>query len=154
MVAFRDHFERAVVALAVGPDAGDGRAPGKDLGHDALGTAWLASFCPCTYLSTVAVVPSARRSEAARALYGELIEHSEQSGDVAVVTHTWSTNTGHLGLLDELGFKVALRVADHRGPGVDTVYFARPAEPRGTLAASTARATEHSDEVAYPWWRG
>jgi GNAT superfamily N-acetyltransferase len=89
---------------------------------DALGP-----FCPATYLSTIAVLPPYRRNGTARCLYEHLIAHSESIGDVSVATRTWSTNRGHLTLLAELGFSLTARLVDHRGPGVDTVYFARPA---------------------------
>ena len=89
----------------------------------------LGAFCPATYLSTLAVLPAYRRAGTARKMYARLIEHSAQIGDVTVATRTWSTNRGHLSLLGELGFVLTARIPDHRGPGVDTVYLARPGVP-------------------------
>ena len=91
----------------------------------------LGPFCPATYLSTLAVLPAYRRGGLARQLYARLIEHSERIGDVAVATRTWSTNVGHLDLLGQLGFVQTARLAGHRGPGVDTLYLARPLKRGG-----------------------
>lgn len=87
----------------------------------------LGDWSPCSYLSTLIVDKSYRRSGVARRLYGYLIDYSRKIGDVAVGTRTWSTNVGHLALLDDLGFVPAKTIPDHRAPGVDTIYFARPA---------------------------
>ena len=86
----------------------------------------LGNWSPCSYLSTLIVDKSYRRRGVARHLYGFLIEHSRKIGDVAVGTRTWSTNVGHLAILDDLGFIPAKTIPDHRAPGVDTIYFARP----------------------------
>ena len=85
----------------------------------------LGDCSPCSYLSTLIVDKSYRRCGVARHLYGFLIEHSRKIGDVAVGTRTWSTNVGHLAILDDLGFIPAKTIPDHRAPGVDTIYFAR-----------------------------
>lgn len=85
----------------------------------------LRDWSPCSYLSTLIVDKPYRRCGVARWLYGYLIEHSREIGDVAVGTRTWSTNVGHLALLNDLGFVPAKTIPDHRAPGVDTIYFAR-----------------------------
>ena len=87
----------------------------------------LRDWSPCSYLSTLIVDKSYRRCGIARRLYRCrcLIDYSRKIGDVAVATRTWSTNVGHLALLDDLGFVPATIIPDHRAPGVDTIYFAR-----------------------------
>lgn len=85
----------------------------------------LRDWSPCSYLSTLIVDKPYRRSGVARHLYGYLIEYSREIGDVAVGTRTWSTNVGHLALLDDLGFVPVKIIPDHRAPGVDTIYFAK-----------------------------
>ncbi len=85
----------------------------------------LRDWSPCSYLSTLIVDKPYRRSGVARHLYGYLIEYSREIGDVAVATRTWSTNAGHLALLDSLGFAPVKTIPDHRAPGVDTIYFAK-----------------------------
>lgn len=79
------------------------------------------------YLSTVIVAPQARGRGVARRLYERLFDQT-RAIDAAgqVVTRTWSTNASHRPLLDRLGFEVALRIPDDRGPGIDTLYFVKP----------------------------
>jgi len=42
-----------------------------------------------------------------------------------ICTRTWHTNGAHIHILDTFGFREIARLKDHRGPGLDTVYFAR-----------------------------
>lgn len=88
-------------------------------GHDPVG--------PAAYVSTIVVAPAARRRGLARALYETLfveVRHDEP-GAGAVATRTWSGNDSHLTLLESLGFVEVIRLADDRGPGIDTVYLVR-----------------------------
>lgn len=78
----------------------------------------------CTYVSTIAVLPEHRRAGLARQLYASLFELDAVRGQ-PVALRTWSTNTGHLGLLADLGFDTVARLPDDRGPSIDTVYLAR-----------------------------
>ncbi|WP_436776795.1 N-acetyltransferase family protein [Yinghuangia sp. YIM S09857] len=82
-----------------------------------------ADLSPCLYVSTVAVRHSHRRHGIARALYRELFG-VPASLPAWIVLRTWSTNTGHLELLDRLGFTTVLRLKDARAAGIDTVYLA------------------------------
>ncbi|MCX5401601.1 GNAT family N-acetyltransferase [Streptomyces sp. NBC_00102] len=105
-----------------------------------------ADLCPCLYVSTIAVRDRYRRHGIARVLYQELFALPE-SLPPWIVLRTWSTNTGHLGLLDSLGFATVLRIADDRAAGVDTLYLtidrtARAADaqaPRGTPVRGSAQ---------------
>ncbi|MBC2696775.1 MAG: hypothetical protein HF975_07865 [ANME-2 cluster archaeon] len=36
---------------------------------------------------------------------------------------TWSTNPGAYRMYQQLGYVVSKTLKDHRGPGVDTIYF-------------------------------
>ena len=47
---------------------------------------------------------------------------------------TWSTNTGHLRLLEQIGIAEVLRLPDHRGTGIDTLYLARAPRNRPETA--------------------
>ncbi len=85
----------------------------------------LRGWSPCSYLSTLIVDKPYRRCGVARRLYGYLIDYSRKIGDRTVATRTWSTNVGHLTLLDDLGFAPVKTIPDHRAPGVDTIYFAK-----------------------------
>ena len=76
------------------------------------------------YLSTIIVGSNARRRGVAAKLYEALFRHARTLDDAAIiVTRTWSTNASHIPLLGRLGFSVAKRLPDDRGPGVDTLYF-------------------------------
>jgi len=79
----------------------------------------------CTYLSTLAVSGPARRLGVARALYEALLTLPDMYASPWVATRTWSTNDGHRELLASLGFQEVANVADDRGPGIDTLYYAR-----------------------------
>lgn len=86
----------------------------------------IAGCCPCSYVSTVAVDAAQRRGGIARALYAHLLtELPPAVASPFVATRTWSGNSAHIRLLDDLGFAEVLRVTDDRGPGIDTVYLAR-----------------------------
>lgn len=76
------------------------------------------------YVSTVIVDPAHRRQGITRAMYERLDAEAARCGQ-GIATRTWSGNTGHLRLLQELGVREVLRLPDHRGPGVDTHYLAR-----------------------------
>ena len=75
---------------------------------------------PCVYFSTLIVDPEARHQGIARLIYRALIE--DHAGKT-IVLRTWSTNRGHLILLEELGFRPYKVLKDDRGDGVDTIYF-------------------------------
>ena len=92
-------------------------------GHDPVG--------PAAYVSTIVVAPRARRRGLARALYEALFDEARHEvGGGAVATRTWAGNESHLTLLAHLGFVELIRLPDDRGPGVDTVYLSRAADPR------------------------
>jgi ribosomal protein S18 acetylase RimI-like enzyme len=89
--------------------------------HDLL----ISSQSPCSYISTIAVARSARRLGIARRLYDGILSLPDRYASPWVVTRTWSTNSGHLNLLESLGFREIVNLPDDRGPGIDTVYYAR-----------------------------
>ncbi|MBQ6542065.1 MAG: GNAT family N-acetyltransferase [Lachnospiraceae bacterium] len=74
----------------------------------------------CVYFSTLIVDPEARHQGVARHIYRALIE--DHAGKT-IVLRTWSTNRGHLALLEQLGFRSYKVLKDDRGEGVDTIYF-------------------------------
>lgn len=77
------------------------------------------------YVSTVIVDPAHRRRGITRAMYEILLEDAARHGH-GIATRTWSTNAGHLALLDQLGVEVVHTIPGDRGRGVDTIYLARP----------------------------
>lgn len=80
---------------------------------------------PNLYASTSVVHPDFRGRGLMSGFYEEMIARFP---DRSVCTRTWSTNSSHLHVLQKLGFSELARLKDHRGEGLDTVYFCRPAE--------------------------
>lgn len=77
---------------------------------------------PSSYVSTVCVAPAHRRRGVASALYG-LLEERVAPGTVSL--RTWSTNVAQITALERRGYACVRRIADDRGAGIDTVYFAK-----------------------------
>lgn len=77
---------------------------------------------PNLYASTCVVHPDARGKGLMRGFYETMIR---QFPHCSIYTRTWHTNIAHLKVLEKLGFSLILRLPDHRGPGLDTVYFCR-----------------------------
>lgn len=75
---------------------------------------------PNIYLSTLVMRPEARGKGLTKKLYARLFDAYKPN---PVFTRTWSTNVPHLRILDGFGFTTIKTLKDHRGPGVDTVYF-------------------------------
>jgi len=75
---------------------------------------------PNLYASTCVVHPDTRGQGLMRRFYEKMMELFPDRG---IYTRTWHTNFSHLKILDRLGFTELARLKDHRGPGMDTVYF-------------------------------
>ena len=77
---------------------------------------------PNLYASTCVVSPQARGKGLMQGFYEKMMAvfptHS-------IFTRTWHTNFAHLRVLEKLGFSLVERLENHRGPGLDTVYYAR-----------------------------
>ena len=80
---------------------------------------------PNIYLSTLVVSPRARGKGVTTALYGKLFSEYER---VNIFTRTWSTNFAHIKILEKYGFVLICTLKNHRGPGIDTVYFQKTAK--------------------------
>lgn len=89
----------------------------------------LGDFQPAAYVTTVVVDPAVRRRGVARRLYTTLADDPPPGvASPFLATRTWSTNHGHIALLEDLGFAAVARLPDDRGAGVDTVYYAAAVE--------------------------
>ena len=77
---------------------------------------------PNIYLSTLVMRPEARGKGLTKKLYTHLFDAHKPA---SVFTRTWSTNIPHIRILDYFGFETLQVLPDHRGPGIDTVYFKR-----------------------------
>ena len=83
------------------------------------------AYLPNLYASTCVVHPCTRGKGLMKQFYREMIALAPERW---ICTRTWHTNAAHLHILDTLGFRCIARLKDHRGPGMDTVYYAR--EPK------------------------
>lgn len=77
---------------------------------------------PNLYASTSVVHPDFRGQGLMRRFYETMIAAYPQRG---IYTRTWAANASHLHVLHKLGFQQLCCLKDHRGPGVDTVYYGR-----------------------------
>lgn len=75
---------------------------------------------PNIYLSTLVMRPEARGKGLTKKLYAKLFDAYKPA---SVFTRTWHTNAAHIRILDFFGFETLAILKDHRGPGIDTVYF-------------------------------
>ena len=80
---------------------------------------------PNFYASTCVVHPETRGRGLMRGFYETMIDLYPH---LDLYTRTWHTNYPHLKVLDKLGFSEIARLPNHRGPGMDTVYFCRKGE--------------------------
>ena len=80
----------------------------------------------CTYVSTIIVAEQWRGHQLTEQMYQELFRLPEVAG-TQVTTRTWSKNQAHLTILRRQGFDLVKTLPDDRGPGIDTVYYARKA---------------------------
>lgn len=75
---------------------------------------------PNLYASTCVVHPDTRGRGLMRGFYETMMDLFP---DRSIYTRTWHTNLAHLRVLGKLGFCEIARLPDHRGPGIDTVYY-------------------------------
>lgn len=76
----------------------------------------------CSYVSTIVVDKHFRGHKATEAMYHKLYEVTKDS---CVATRTWSRNHAHIHILEKEQFQLFDTITDDRGPGVDTVYYAK-----------------------------
>ena len=77
------------------------------------------------YVTTVIVHPNFRGQGITKGFYRVLFSRFE---DKSICTRTWSTNHAHLKILHRLGFTNILTLKNHRGEGIDTVYYCKTQE--------------------------
>lgn len=76
------------------------------------------------YVTTVIVDEAYRGQGITTRLYAEL-EHIARRLQRPILTRTWSTNDSHIRILQRIGMQELKRIADGRGPGLDTVYYGK-----------------------------
>lgn len=86
----------------------------------------LGGFVPANYVTTVCVDPDARGKAICSEMYRFLIESLPREKELPfLAARTWGSNSEHIRILGKFGFSPVSRLKDHRGRGIDTVYFAR-----------------------------
>lgn len=121
--AIEEYYRQCIDQQFILAHEGDHLAGFLSFRHDYRADA-LGEYTPANYISTIIVDPQDRRQGIARRMYETLLR--DLPDDVRlpyVTTRTWSTNEGHLQLLDELGFENIHTIPDDRGEGIDTVYY-------------------------------
>jgi ribosomal protein S18 acetylase RimI-like enzyme len=74
------------------------------------------------YVNALVVDNEYRRKGIASRLYEALEEYANgRTNDI--YTRTWSKNISHIDLVKKRGYELVIRLVDHRGSGIDTVYF-------------------------------
>jgi ribosomal protein S18 acetylase RimI-like enzyme len=85
----------------------------------------LPEYVPCTYVLMTVVEERFRRVGVATRM-NEVVESlPDHLRSPWIGRRVWSTNYANIALLQKRGFTEAVRIRNHRGPGVDTVYVVR-----------------------------
>lgn len=90
----------------------------EDYTNDEIGEREL----PNIYLSTLIVRPEGRGRGLTQKMYGILFKEYEHMN---IFTRTWSTNAAHIRILSKFEFETLHILKDHRGVGIDTIYFVK-----------------------------
>ena len=77
-------------------------------------------YSPNIYVTTIIVHPNFRHQGIAGKFYDSLMKKFKHH---YIFTRTWSTNSGHLRILNVLKFHQHCYLSNDRGPGIDTVYY-------------------------------
>lgn len=86
-----------------------------------------AAQIPNIYISTLILAPESRGRGLTKAIYQQLFY--ERFPQRSICTRTWSTNAAHIKILGHFGFAEVLRIPNHRGSGIDTVYYELKRQP-------------------------
>ena len=80
------------------------------------------NFPECWYVNALIVKQDYRRKGIAIELYDALENHAKGKTD-SITTRTWSSNYSHINLIKVRDYNLIITLKDHRGEGIDTVYF-------------------------------
>jgi ribosomal protein S18 acetylase RimI-like enzyme len=75
------------------------------------------------YISFIAVHPRHRGQNISGLLDLALAQNLDSDGTTHINVKTWSTNPVAYRMYQRLGYVESNTLEDHRGPGVDTIYF-------------------------------
>jgi ribosomal protein S18 acetylase RimI-like enzyme len=89
----------------------------------------LLAVGPSNYATTTCISKSHRNRGIAQKLYRYLEESIPLNLKLPYVTRrTWSTNTNQIYLFEKLGYELLVKLDNHRGSGIDTVYYGKRIE--------------------------
>lgn len=84
-------------------------------------------YTPTNHVEIIAVDPNRRGEGLGTEMYRYLLEDIPESHrEPYVSTKTWDGNESHITILEKFKFELVNRIPNDRGPGIDTVYYARP----------------------------
>jgi ribosomal protein S18 acetylase RimI-like enzyme len=94
----------------------------------------LPEYVPCTYVTATAVLLRFRRLGIGSMLNDALENLPDSMASPWIARRTWSTNESNLLLLAGRGFEHVVRLSNHRGDGIDTIYLVRHTRPTAPTA--------------------
>ncbi|OLO42862.1 hypothetical protein BTR23_02355 [Alkalihalophilus pseudofirmus] len=86
----------------------------------------LKKVLPNNYITTICVNKDIRNKGITKKFY-HFMENKlpEEYRLPYITTRTWNANVAHIRVLEKLGFKVEETLLNHRGEGIDTIYFSK-----------------------------
>lgn len=86
----------------------------------------LEKYGMTNYVTTICITHPYRGQGITTKLYDYLFRNLPSTIHLPyVATRTWKQNTRHIQVLKKLGFHEALVLPNHRGEGIDTIYYAK-----------------------------
>lgn len=89
----------------------------------------LPEFTPCTYITTTIVRPQFRRMGIGTMLNAAVENLPEDMASPWIARRMWSSNVSNLELMAKRGYSEVVRLPNHRGNGIDSIYMARLTVP-------------------------
>lgn len=87
---------------------------------------YLQGYNPSNYVTTICVDKTSRTKGVGKFLYMNMIYNLPKEWKLPyITTRTWSTNHNHIHILEKINFTLVRVIKNHRGEGIDTLYFAR-----------------------------
>lgn len=86
----------------------------------------LAEIGVSNYITTIGVKEKFRKQGLAQKMYDYIENLLPKEYQLNyITTRTWSTNNIHINILEQRGYAKVNVLKDHRGQGIDTIYFAK-----------------------------
>ncbi|MFD1019822.1 GNAT family N-acetyltransferase [Thalassobacillus hwangdonensis] len=124
-----EHFEEMIEEnFLLAKDQASGEVVGFLTFRNGYECHELRNHAPSNYITTICVTKTYRNNGITKRFYHHMNKENlpEQAHASYVTTRTWNGNGAHIKVLETIGFEVAERLENHRGEGIDTIYFAKP----------------------------